>query len=297
MNRPGEIAALARMSAPTAGVVLNAGLAHAWKFRGRRDVAREKTDLISGLPEGGWAFLNQDDREVWGFRARTRARVLGFGRQSGDVRAGSVRLDRAGRLSFILHTPAGSAPVRTRLLGGHNAWNAAAAGAVAWAMGMDLREISSRFRTFSSPSPMRMERRRLAGGASAIVDCYNSNPGSLHAALGFMRDSGVKKPVLVIGEMRELGSHSAREHASAGRDAASLHPALLVGVGAGAWPLVASARSAGVREAVWVRNALDALDAVSGALRRGTTVLFKASRAVELERLAAALGGGARHAV
>jgi len=297
MNRPGEISALARLASPTAGVVLNAGLAHAWKFRGRREVAREKTDLIGNLPEGGWAFLNAEDRGVWGFRGRTRARVLGFGLKRGDVRAGSVRLDREGRLSFRLHTPSGSVPVRTRLLGGHNAWNAAAAGAVAWAFGLDLREISRRMEKFSGPSAMRMERRRLRGGATAILDCYNSNPGSLQAALDFVRAAHAQKPVLVLGEMRELGAHSVREHEIAGREAARLHPALLVGVGAGAWPLVAAARSAGVREAVWVRDSLDALDAVSSAISRGTLVLFKGSRLVRLERLAGALGGGMKDAV
>jgi UDP-N-acetylmuramoyl-tripeptide--D-alanyl-D-alanine ligase len=297
MNHPGEISALSMLAAPTAGVVLNAGLAHAWKFRNRRDVAREKTSLIGELPLGGWAFLNADDREVWGFRGRTSARVLGFGLKGGDVRAGEVRIGRGGSLSFRLHTPSGSVPVRTRLLGGHNAWNAAAAGAVAWAFGLDLREIAGRMESFRSPSAMRMERRRLAGGAVAVVDCYNSNPGSLQAALDFVRATRAKKPVLVLGEMRELGGHSAAEHSAAGRQAASLHPALLVGVGAGAWPLVAAARQAGVREAVWVRDGMDALEAVSAAARRGTMVLFKASRAVRLERLVGALGGVKNNAV
>jgi len=150
---------------------------------------------------------------------------------------------------------------------------------------------------FRSASSMRMERRRLRGGAVAVVDCYNSNPGSLQAALDFIRATRVIKPVLVLGEMRELGRHSAGEHSAAGRQAASLHPALLVGVGAGAWPMVASARQAGVREAVWVRDAMDALDAVSSAVSRGTMVLFKASRAVRLERLVEALGGVKHNAV
>jgi len=297
MNRPGEIKALAGLVKPTAGVVLNAGLAHAWKFRSAREVAREKTDLIDGLPCGGWAFLNSDDWGVWGFRGRTQARILGFGLKSGDIRAGSPRVGRDGRLEFRLHTPTGSMPVRTRLIGWHNAWNAAAAASVAWAFGIDSREIAGRLESFSAVSPLRMERRPLRGGATAILDCYNSNPGSLQAALDFVRATHTRRPVLVIGEMRELGSHSVREHAAAGRNAASLHPALLVGVGAGAWPLVAAARRAGVREAVWVREGLDALDTVTPAITRNTLVLFKASRSVHLERLAGALGAGRPDAV
>jgi UDP-N-acetylmuramoyl-tripeptide--D-alanyl-D-alanine ligase len=98
--------------------------------------------------------------------------------------------------------------------------------------------------------------------------------------------------VLVVGEMRELGRHGVRAHRAVGREAASLHPSLLVGVGPLARPLVEAARRAGVRRAVWVGEPSAARAAVGDALAPGAVVLFKASRAVALERLVDTLSAG-----
>jgi len=297
MNRPGEIRTLARLAAPTAGVVLNAGLAHAWKFRSRRAIAGEKADLIRGLPRGGMAFLNADDEAVWDFRNSTGARVLGFGMKRGEVRAEKVSLDPAGRARFLLRTPSGCARAHTRLLGAHNALNAIAAAAVGWAFGLGTREIAAALGEFRPVAGMRMERRRFRSGGVAIVDCYNANPGSVRAALEFLKATHVRRPVLVLGEMRELGAHSPAEHAFAGRLAASLGPRLLVGVGPASRPLVAAAVKAGTRDALWVRDAMEAAGEVAAALGRGVVALFKGSRAVGLERLVESLEGGGYRAV
>jgi UDP-N-acetylmuramoyl-tripeptide--D-alanyl-D-alanine ligase len=292
MNHPGEIARLALLAAPTAGVILNAGRAHLGAFGSVSGIARAKAELIEALPAGGWAVLNADDAQVWARRGLTRARVAGFGLRAGDVRAEAPSFDRLGCVSFRLRTPGGTARVRTRLAGAHGALNGAAAAAVAWTHGVDLRAIAHGLEAFRPRARMRLERRRLRGGAVGIVDCYNANPDSYAAAFAFLNALRVRHPVLVIGEMRELGSHSVRAHRDVGKAAAALAPALLVGVGPLARPLVAAARRAGVRRAVWVREPGMAEAAVSGSLAPGAVVLFKASRKVALERLADRLAAG-----
>ncbi len=289
MNHAGEIGRLARLAAPHAGVILNAGRAHLGAFRSVAGVARAKGELIAALPAGGWAVLNADDPRVWAQRGRTAARVLGFGLAAGEIRAEGARLDPAGRVRFTLRTPGGSAAVRTRLPGVHNAANAAAAAAVAWAFGMDEREIASVLGRFRPAMRMRLERRRLPGGAIAVVDCYNANPDSCRAAFAYLRGLKARRPILVLGAMRELGTHAARAHRAVGAEAAGLEPGLIVGVGPGAQPLVEGARAAGATTALWTPDAPAAADAVAGALRPGVLALFKASRRMELERLVARL--------
>src|SRR5262249_56056568 len=66
----------------------------------------------------------------------TAGRVVTFGLRPGAVvRAEGVTLGGDGRASFTLVTPAGSAPVRLRLLGAHNVVNALAAAALAGELG------------------------------------------------------------------------------------------------------------------------------------------------------------------
>jgi len=292
MNHPGEIGRLSRLAAPTTGAILNAGQAHLGAFRGVAGVARAKAELLAVLPAGGWAVLNADDQAVWARRSGTAARVAGFGVRRGEVRAENPSLDRDGRVRFRLCTPGGSVRVRTRLPGRHGALNAAAAAAVAWTHGADARAIGHGLEAFRPRSRMRLERVRLKGGALAVVDCYNANPDSYAAAFAYLRGIRARRPVLVAGEMRELGRHSAAAHRTVGRAAAALQPALLVGVGPLAVPLVAGARGAGVRRAMWFGDALAAEGAVAGSIGRGSVVLFKASRKVAMERLVDRLAAG-----
>ena len=297
MNHRGEIARLARAAAPGIGVILNAGAAHLMSFGGVAGVARAKAELLRELPAGGWAVLNAEDPNVWAKRGWTKARVLGFGLKRGEIRAEGVRLDRSGRASFVLCTPEGKARARLLLPGAHNALNAAAAAAVAWVLGLPAGPIARRLSGFRSRARMRMEARRLPGGAGALLDCYNANPASVRAALEHLAATRARRPVLVLGEMLELGRYGPAAHRTVGRLAASLEPSLVVGIGPGARETVRSARAAGADRTVWVREPLEAADEVRAAALRGRTVLLKGSRKVGLERLAAALGRRSRNAV
>lgn len=289
MNRPGEIRELARIAAPGIGVLLNVGPAHLWRFRSVSEIADNKADLLRALPGGGWAVLNADDPTAWRTRTVSAARVLGFGVRRGEIRAERPKMDSRGRVRFVLRTPGGDAPVRLSVPGRHNAANAAAAAAICWILGEEPRRIAAALSRFSPSMPMRLEERRFKSGARAIVDCYNANPASCQAAFSYLRDTGAKRPILVLGEMLELGRHSAREHRAVGAQAAALRPRLLVGVGAQARELVRGARRHGAQNAIWVRRAESAMPAIAQAVHPGSAVLFKASRRVGLEGLVAAL--------
>src|SRR5439155_1264160 len=151
--------------------------------------------------------------------------------------------------------------------------NAAAAAALAWAHGLAVGPIAAALSAFRPVAALRMERRRLAGGATGIVDCYNANPDSFRAAFSHVAALGPRPRVLVLGAMRELGAYGVRAHRAVGRGAAALRPRLLVGVGAAARPLVDAARRAGARDAVWVARPLDAEPVVRAALAPRTVAL------------------------
>jgi UDP-N-acetylmuramoyl-tripeptide--D-alanyl-D-alanine ligase len=94
----------------------------------------------------------------------------------------------------------------------------------------------------------------------------------------------------VLGEMRELGAHSADAHAEIGALASQLHVDVVVGVGEqGA--VITAAAAAGNVDVVEVSDATEALAALRTIVKMGDTVLLKASRAVGLEVVAAGLVG------
>jgi UDP-N-acetylmuramoyl-tripeptide--D-alanyl-D-alanine ligase len=138
-----------------------------------------------------------------------------------------------------------------------------------------------------------MEIRDRPDGVTVINDAYNANPDSMRAAVEALmamargRGTGVRTWA-VLGEMRELGAGSHREHEAVGRLVARSQVSRLVVVGDRANPLHQGAcLEAGWQgESVLVPDVEQAVRLVCSQLRAGDIVLVKASRASGLEQVA-----------
>src|SRR5260370_28669201 len=126
---------------------------------------------------------------------RTAARVVTLGvRPGGTVRADGVTLDSHGRPAFTLVTPAGTAPVRLRLLGAHNVVNALAAAALAGELGLPVAEVADGLSAATARSKWRMAVTERADGVTVINDAYNANPEGMAAAPGTPAGAGPGRP-------------------------------------------------------------------------------------------------------
>ena len=304
---PGHIAYLCRVAPPRYGVVLNVGHAHAGEFGGLDQVAQAKGELVEALPAAGTAILNADDPRVLGMAARTCARVVTFGVDEpaqirpaqirpAEIRAVGVRLDDLGRPSFTLVTPEGQAAVTLRLHGAHTVPDAVAAAALARELGLGLADIADGLSAAVARSRWRMEVHRRPDGVTVINDAYNANPESVRAALAALRHLAADgRAFAVLGHMAELGDLSRASHEDIGEFAARAELSGLIVVGEEAAPILAGARRvrSWTGEALAVPDAAAALDALANQLKPGDVVLVKASRAAQLEGVAADLLEGA----
>jgi UDP-N-acetylmuramoyl-tripeptide--D-alanyl-D-alanine ligase len=284
----GHIADLCVTAPPDVSLVLNVGLAHLGEFGSQQAIAQAKGEIIEALGPDGVAVLNLDDPLVAAMAPRTRGRVRTFGRgQGAGVRLEGVELDDLGRPSFDLHQARERVHVRLRLLGEHQATNAAAAAAVGLALGLTLEGIGASLARIERLSPWRMELHERADGLVVVNDAYNANPDSMRAALetlaGIGRRTG-RRTVAILGEMRELGDASADEHRALGRLTVELGIDRVIVVGDGARPITESARAAS-----FYASLAEAGDAVRDNVGGAEVVLVKASRAAGLEQLAAVL--------
>ncbi len=291
----GHVAWLCDLVPPTIGCVLNVGSAHLGEFGSREAIAQAKGELVEALPPAGTAVLNADDDKVAAMASRSRARVRTFGASPhADVRLADLTTTPVGCATFDLVADGQRAPVTLRLLGEHQAMNAAAAAAVALAAGLTLEEVATRLSTAEPRSRWRMERTERSDGVLVVNDAYNANPESMRAALktlaGLAHARGGRS-FAVLGEMRELGEEATAEHDRIGRLAVRLDIDQLVVVGEEARPLHLGASLEGSwgSESELVCDADAAVDLLRSRLRPGDTVLVKASRAAGLERVAQAL--------
>ena len=298
----GHIRELATMVRPRVGLVLNVGVAHLGEFGSREEIAVAKGELVEALPADGVAVLNADDPLVMGMRGRTSARVTTFGEDAtADVRFGDVALDANGHVRMTLAAGAEQASLTLPLVGEHQAGNAAAAAAVALALGMPFADVVEALAAVEPRSRWRMEIGRTPFGVTVINDAYNANPDSMRAALKALVDIAHRqgpdtRTYAVLGEMKELGDASQEEHDAIGRLAVRLDVSQLVVVGEAARPmhLGASLEGSWDNESLLVADAAEALEVLEGALRdgalrEGDVVLVKASRAAGLEQVALAL--------
>jgi UDP-N-acetylmuramoyl-tripeptide--D-alanyl-D-alanine ligase len=290
----GHIAELCRTAPPRLGAVLNVGRAHVGEyFADQAEVEAAKGELVEALPAGGLAVLNADDPAVLRMSSRTDAAVTTFGRSpSAQVRAVDVTLDADARPSFTLVTPAGTAPVRLNLRGEHNVSNALAAAAMAGGLGMATAGIAAALSAAVARSKRRMDVTRRPDGVTVINDSYNASPDSVRAALSALRSIAAGgRSLAVLGYMAELGANAQPWHEEVGAFAARSGVSTLIVVGDLATPMLAGAKSepGWQGELVHVPDVASAVEAVSGRLAPGDTVLVKASRQEGLWRVAEAL--------
>jgi UDP-N-acetylmuramoyl-tripeptide--D-alanyl-D-alanine ligase len=266
-------------------------------FGSRQGVADAKAELVEALTDQGIAVLNADDPVVREFDRRTRARALRFGTAAdADVRGEDLVLDRDGRPSFTMVTPAGTERVELAVAGEHMAWNALAAAACGIGMGLSAGECAAGLKE-ARVSPWRMEVLEAPSGLRVLNDAYNANPSSMAAALRAARVmAGDGRCFAVLGEMAELGSIAPEEHARIGELVARLGIERLVTVGEAADAIAVSAVREGVEPDRVTRctTVEEAMEAVLADVRPDDLVLVKASRAVGLERLAERLVEEAR---
>ena len=296
----GDIAYLTRITPPRIGLVLNVGVSHLGEFGSRDAIAQAKGELIEAVLPGGIAVLNADDPRVAAMAGRTKAEVLTFGETpEADVRATGMALDDNGRAEFALHLAGDELPVRLQLIGEHQVSNALACAAVAHAVGLAPEQIADGLNSAVNVSKWRMEVTERPDGVTVINDAYNANPDSVRAALKALVAIGRTRGArtwAVLGEMRELGTAAAEEHAAIGRLAVRLDVNRLVAVTEPARPIQLGASLEGSslegsrrNESAYADSIEAALELLRAELRPGDVVLVKASRTVGLDRLATAL--------
>ncbi|MGH7544271.1 MAG: UDP-N-acetylmuramoyl-tripeptide--D-alanyl-D-alanine ligase [Gemmatimonadota bacterium] len=280
MNRPGEIAPLARISRPQIAVVTNVAASHLEGVGSIEAVLEEKLALPRALPPDGLFVYCGDQAPLREAARGLSCRTLSYGLEPhNDLRPERWSLDDEGRGLFELD----GRTYRLRLVGRHNVVNALAAVAVGREAGLGPSAIAC---GLAEPEglPMRMQLERW-GEITALVDCYNANPDSvLSAAASLAALSGVRRRIAVLGEMLELGPESAILHEEVGRSLAGLIDQV-VAVGDEASAIARGAAAAGLESLCADRD--EAVRWLVESLGPGDAVLFKASRGAALEDIVA----------
>ncbi len=289
MNHPGETGELARLAAPTIGVINNAQREHQEFMRSVEAVAREHAALLDSVSAGGVAVINADDAHAGIWREAAQRRGLRI-RDFGLVRpaaVGATYSDHPEGASIRLSSPQGCADIELHAFGEHSVRNALAAAAAATAAGAGIEAVARGLGLFR-PVKGRLERKRGKGGATLLDDTYNANPDSVRAAIDVLALAcGIR--ILVLGDMGEVGSKGREFHAEIGAYARERGIERLFAVG----ELAHEAAMAFGKDAVHFDAAEKLAPAIIEGLGGPATILVKGSRFMHMERVVSALEASA----
>lgn len=279
---------------PSIAVVTNIGVSHMELLGSRENIARAKSELLSALPDTGFAVLNADDEftpllERFARLEERGVTVHGYGfSPEAEIRAQNVSYDAEARASFEVVTPsADPVPLTLPIPGKHNVSNALAAYAAGLNMGVAPDDIARGLAEAES-SGMRMEIVHTPDGITIVNDAYNANPDSMRASISTLATlEGTGRRIAVLGDMGELGSDEYQLHVDVGTFAAQTGLDMLVcigtlSVGIKSGALAADMDTACVKSFTGVEEARQFLEKY---VQEGDIVLVKASRFMELERI------------
>ncbi len=280
-NHPGEIAALSEIADPDCGLITNVGKAHLAGFGSFEGVLHTKGELYDYLraKEGTFIFLNADNPHLSAIASGLKAVTYGRPGNDYDVEGEPVECNPYLKMRFRLKGGEWK-ELQTRLIGAYNTDNVLAAIAVGSRFGVNADEAAAAIAAYT-PTNNRSELLRTADN-TLIVDAYNANPTSMKAALDNFALMAEPHRMVILGEMRELGTASAEEHAKVAAQAKSLGCEDVWLVGEEFEPFADGATYFPDVEAV--KNALSGGDRPTGRL-----ILIKGSNGTRLYQLPALL--------
>ena len=299
MSARREISAMSTAVRPDIAVIANVGSSHLEHLGTRENIAAAKLEIAEGLRDGGILLINGDEpllaeaeRALPSQNTRVLRLSLG-GAENADYTVPRMVAQNGG-MSFDLRTPDGVwEDLWIPAMGAHLVWAAAFAAIVGGLRGMTEGQVRRGLAGYR-PAAMRQDRRTV-GGVTVIEDCYNAAPESMRAALSVLRltaeGAPVSRRIAVLGDMKELGVDTESLHRGVGAEAYRQGVDLLVAVGELGQFIARGAEEAGM-PASSIRQvpSVDEYSAAAAWLaleaRDGDCILFKASRAMALERMA-----------
>lgn len=284
----GEMTRLSQIAKPDICVITNIGQCHLETLGDRDGVLKAKTEIFSHMASDGKVYLNGDDDKLRNITEVNGIKPVYYGIDRGcDVFADNIINSGLDGIYFDAVTKNQRIALHISVPGMHMVLNALAAVAIAIDLGMTAEEIAAGINKFVP-----------VGGHSNIIktdkftimdDCYNANPVSMKAAIDVLAGAHGRK-VAVIGDMFELGTNEKMLHYDIGTYAVNSGIDCIICVGELAKQYVMGALATDENHNVlYYEDTQKAVEMVKSLVKKGDSILVKASHAMEFEKIVAVL--------
>lgn len=286
--RQGDIRYLSHLVKPNVGILTNAGPAHLESFGSIETIVQTKGELFAALSDDGTAIINADSPYLRHWRdLAAHCHSLHFALKHDAEFQADVPVDYQMGDAIAITTPEGEFEMTLPLPGRHNMMNALASMAAAHRLGIGVEQSLHALKELSAVS-QRLQIHRPDRDCVIVDDSYNANPASTQASIevlsGFPGESW-----LVLGDMLELGDQAHQMHRDIGQQAKQAGIDRLLGYG----PLAQHAVDGFGSDGEWFEDQVSLIEALRLDRPTQVAILVKGSRSMRMDRVVAALLGGA----
>ena len=275
MRGLGEIELLSKYAEPDIAIIANVGTAHIGRLGSRENIAKAKCEIVKYLKESGTLIAHDDEliKKARGQEGKRASLYFSLNNVEFIKREIGYTKFRYNNHEYELN-----------IEGDYNVQNSLAAIEMGLKLDMKEEEIAKGLKKYS-PIEKRWEIEEIKG-FKIINDSYNANPESMQAAIKTALDVYQPPLLFVLGDMGELGENEVEYHRQIGEFLLSnlKNSVEVVTVGKLANEITKILAENGINS----QNFSDNLQTSCYILENvevGTTIVFKASRAMKFEEI------------
>jgi UDP-N-acetylmuramoyl-tripeptide--D-alanyl-D-alanine ligase len=206
-NHAGEIKTLCDIASPDFGIITNIGKAHLEGFGSLEGVVEAKNELYNSIRSvDGGLILNADDELL--VKLADKIKAFTYGTKNSDI-TGKI-LSHKPTLHIEWRYKDRIYLINSQLYGQYNFTNIMASIACGIFFGISTKSICNAIENYK-PENKRSQILKTKEN-TIILDAYNANPVSMLNAINSFKLLDADKPLLILGDMFELGSEAEKEH-------------------------------------------------------------------------------------
>lgn len=280
-SNKGEISELSIYLKPDIAILTNIYESHIGKFGSQEALAKEKISILDGLNPKGKLIFDGDSlfkNEIQEISKKKGIESISVGFcDNCDFKI----ISYAGKIK--LKTPIGIIDYELSVLGKHFAYISACVIASIYALGIDIYEFLPYLRTLSQ-----IDGRGLPEGYiykektfRIIDDSYNASPSAVLASLDVFDSIQNDKKIVILGQMKELGSYEEYYHNLVAEKLKNLNLYQAVFIGdKSLWPIMNKIKNMLCFEQI----DYFVIEKILKMVQNDSVVLLKGSRSIELNK-------------
>lgn len=208
-NHQGEIQLLCKIADPDFGMITNVGNAHLEGFGSFEGVKTAKGELYQYVTaKRGLLFINKNEEDLDSM-IPDNAKVISYGTGHGVIYNIDL-LESHPQIKYSFKSEKDQFIASSILSGLHNFQNIKSAIAISLYFGLSPENIIAGVSSYVPKNNRSQQVKTLYN--SVFLDAYNANPASVIASFNAFMLHAPDKPIIILGDMLELGVHSIVEH-------------------------------------------------------------------------------------